>query len=212
MVISSTVGRLPERFSTLWGKVENMADTVAVEVKGEVQTGPPVYRHIGAPSLYREEYCDQLVEYFAARPLGIRRISQVDKSGKEVAREICTEVPTFQGFAASIGVGPHTLIQWEKRHPAFATARARAKGMQEAFFAEGMANGLLNPTGAIFVAKNILGWRDKIDIETTAGQDSIEVGQLKAALQAATPVQLQQFTDLIHAMQAQQAKGIEPAE
>lgn len=166
---------------------------------------------LGAPTTYREEYCEALVEYFEARKLAMVTVTP-DGSAAAQARAVCSSVPTLQGFAGSIGVTVTTLCNWANQHKPFFEARARAKAMQEQWFADALSTGIANPTGAIFVAKNMLGWRDKIDIEQTvnAGEDSINGGKLREALNMATPEQLAQFGALIEAMQANRPAIAEP--
>ncbi len=156
----------------------------------------------GAPTLYREEYPDMLVEYFESRPWGLRTLTSEGDSSKDAARVICSEVPTFQGFCQAIGVTPQTLCDWDKRHAAFAQARARAKAMQEVFFVQGLATGLMNPTGAVFVAKNILGWKDKTEVETINSQDTEDANTMRQIFAQATPAELAQMSALISGMQA----------
>lgn len=53
----------------------------------------------GRPSLYREEYCEQLIEHM--------------KDGRG-----------YDAFAGVIRVGIRTIHDWEKNHPAWADAKA----------------------------------------------------------------------------------------
>ena len=86
--------------------------------------------------------------------------------------------PTLAGFAASIGVSRETLHDWatakdvsgDLRNPIFSDAYKRAKELQENNLVEGALTGAYNPTFAIFTAKNVLGWRDKVEQEIT-GKD-----------------------------------------
>lgn len=86
--------------------------------------------------------------------------------------------PTLAGFAASLGVSRDTLHDWataknvsgDLRNPKFSDAYKRAKEMQEKNLVEGALTGAYNPTFAIFTAKNVLGWRDKVEQEIT-GKD-----------------------------------------
>lgn len=57
----------------------------------------------GRPTLYRPEYCEQLI---AHRKQGL----------------------SFESFAAVVGVGRNTLYEWEKAHEEFRDAKARALG------------------------------------------------------------------------------------
>ena len=158
--------------------------------------------HSGRPTLYRPEYCEQIIDFFRSHPL-TKPIDDGGDSLKRSVQAVCGTVPTFQRFADSIDVDITTLTEWRRRHLAFSIAYARAKTIQEDFFTQGLSQGIMNPTGAIFVAKNILGWKDKTEVETVNSQDSQDMGQMKQALANATAAQLAQFSALIAAMQAQ---------
>ena len=141
-----------------------------------------------------------LVSYFEARPLGLRMI---DAGQADTARAVCSEVPTFQGFSRVIGVSPTVMCDWDKRHAAWSEARARCKAIQEDWFSNALVSGIGNPTGAIFVAKNMLGWRDRTEVETvTRAEDSESTSAMKAALEHATPEQLGALSTLVAAMLA----------
>jgi hypothetical protein len=75
--------------------------------------------------------------------------------------------------------------------------------MQEDWMANALASGIANPTGAIFVAKNMLGWRDKTEVETISRiEDSDATTAMKRALEHASPDQLQALSALVAAMLA----------
>ena len=163
------------------------------------------YSHTGAPTLYREEYAQMLVDYFesAILPGEPAPHEAGEGSGKRALDRIYTTLPTFERFARMIGVSTRVLADWDKRHPAFLQARARAKDIQAEHFSIGLVSGAMNPTGAIFAAKNLIGWSDKQTIETTVRtEDSDSTGQLKQALAHATPDQLAAFGQLVQAMLA----------
>jgi hypothetical protein len=76
--------------------------------------------------------------------------------------------------------------------------------------ARGLASGTYNPTGAIFVAKNLAGWRDRTEVETvTRVEDSESTQAMKLALQHATPEQLQALSTLVASMMANAPASIE---
>jgi len=148
-----------------------------------------------------------MVQWFTERGQCTLRLLP-DSSGAEQARAVCSEVPTFAGFAAHIGVSPQTLDNWCKRHEAFFEARARCKAITEQWFSVALTTGAANPTGAIFVAKNILGWRDKTEVETvTRTEDSEATLAMKRALEFATQDQLDQLGALVRAMLANAPAG-----
>jgi hypothetical protein len=164
---------------------------------------PAINQTVGRPDTFRPEYCEQVVDYFSSRAAALRAIGFDWKSApKEAVQSLLCELPTFAGFAASIGTSRTRLNDWANRHPSFREAYAHAKEIYEQCMADGLASGRFNPTGAIFVAKNTLGWKDKTEVETVNSQDSQDMAGMRAALAAATPEQLKQFAELVAAMQA----------
>lgn len=130
----------------------------------------------GRPPKYTDDFADQLIEYFNAPPT--REVVVRDKHGNETTQVMPGVFPTLARFAANIGVCRDTLHDWATaknpngthRQPKFSDAYKRAKALQEANLVEGTMAGAYNSTFAIFTAKNVLGWRDKIEQEIT-GKD-----------------------------------------
>ena len=93
--------------------------------------------------------------------------------------------PTLARFATNIGVTTETLHDWAtaknpdgtQRNPAFSYAYKKAKDLQQANLVEGTMKGAYNSTFAIFTAKNVLGWRDKVEQEIT-GKDGAPIGPM----------------------------------
>lgn len=87
------------------------------------------------PCKYKEEYCDKLIEFFTAvEPQIIYEefyFPNGDLKGKRPVQVIPARLPTFEGFAWSIGVTVGTLTNWRKEHPHFDTAYARALEKQK---------------------------------------------------------------------------------
>jgi hypothetical protein len=128
----------------------------------------------GRPSLYKEEFCQQMLEYFNIP--AYERLEVIDNTGqvKEV-KAIPNVFPTLARFACNIGVTRDTLYEWstaknengELKHPDFSYAYKKAKEYQEANLVEGAIAGAYAQAFAIFTAKNVLGWKDKIEQELT---------------------------------------------
>ena len=128
----------------------------------------------GRPSLFKEEYSQQLIEYFDKEPYERRPL--LDKEGNEKGSEVVpAKFPTLARFATMIGVTRDTLYEWstakdengELKHPEFSYAYKRAKEYQEAILVEGTMAGAFQANFSIFTAKNVLGWRDKTEQEIT---------------------------------------------
>ena len=137
----------------------------------------PVKRPVGRPTVYQDEFVDMLIEFFSQAPT--REVTNRDAKGNESTQTLPGVFPTLARFATNIGVTKQTLHDWatakdihtgELKHPDFSDAYKRAKDLQEANLVEGTIAGAYNSTFAIFTAKNVLGWRDKIEQEIT-GKD-----------------------------------------
>lgn len=140
-----------------------------------------------------------VVAYFQSRQIPMAQSSD----NKEAVQQTYATMPTFQGFAGSIGVSTKVLYDWQNRHAPFSEACARARDIQEQWFIAGLNTGIMNPTGAIFVAKNILKWRDRTEVETvTRVEDSDATIAMKRALEHATPDQLAALSTLVASMLA----------
>jgi hypothetical protein len=172
----------------------------------QASTKPPTYhpaltQRTGAPSSYRPEYCEAIVAYFQVRADSIAKNLPLSRDAdKEPIVWQHLQMPTFPGFAGTIGVTSKALGEWAQRHAAFGDAYARAKDIHRMVYEDGLACGRLNPTGAIFAAKNVLGWRDKIDIDQTTTQVDAGSTVMQACLASATPDELTQFRALLDTM------------
>jgi hypothetical protein len=166
---------------------------------------PGGYRHIGAPTLYKPEYAQAIIDYFEAAQLpgDLAPDDSGPGSGRRQTERIYTHMPTLQGFARSIGTSTKVLKDWEMRHVAFGLACARARDIMDQHLAQGLASGVYNPTGASFVAKNLAGWKDRTEVETvTRVEDSESTQAMKRALEHATPSQLAELSTLVASMLA----------
>ena len=121
----------------------------------------------GRPSKYRQEYCQQLIDFFSvpATTTIIKKI--ITKNGTEIEEEVerAVNLPTIERFCSNIGVDGDTIITWNKDYPEFHAAYARAKALQKDLLITNGCKGLYNSQFAIFVAKNVTDMRDKIDID-----------------------------------------------
>lgn len=112
----------------------------------------------GQPTLYRDDYVEQLIEFFDVDPYTI------GEDGPEA-----TDMRTLAGFARKIKVHRDTMHEWTKakdsegnlKHPEWAYAYRLIKDIQENFLLVNGNKGLINPAFGIFSLKNICGFRDK---------------------------------------------------
>ena len=131
----------------------------------------------GQPTKYRPDYCEQMIDYFDKKPGHDERIET--KSGDIKVVYIAHDLPTLAGFACHIGVHRDTLHEWANKtdeegelvHPEFSDAYKRAKDYQEHILITNGLKGGYQSNFAIFTAKNVLGWRDKSDLDIIAPVD-----------------------------------------
>lgn len=139
---------------------------------------------MGRPTLYKDEYREQLIAYFN---IAVERIEVIevptgktDGEGKPIMttehKPVLNTFPTLTRFAASIGVTRETLHDWATaknpdgtlRRPDFSYAYTRAKDLQESLIIEGGMAGLYDTRFAGLAAKNLIGWRDQVDTKVEA--------------------------------------------
>lgn len=133
-------------------------------------------RPIGRPTVFREEFAQQLIDYFNIDAYTEK--VELNKDGNPVVVKVANKFPTLARFATMIGVTRETLHDWatkknddgELKYPDFSYAYKRAKDYQEAILVEGTMLNVFNAPFSIFTAKNVLGWRDKTEQEIT-GKD-----------------------------------------
>tara|TARA_R110000868_G_scaffold186733_2_gene429208 strand:+ start:987 stop:1499 length:513 start_codon:yes stop_codon:yes gene_type:complete len=155
----------------------------------------------GRPTLYRDEYCDSVVEYFQ-RPRPAR--TSIDD------RILPGELPSLSAWGNEHGVSPQRISEWQNRQPAFAEACTRAKAIGAELLSDRALTGQYNAQYAAFYAKNAFGWRDRTEVETvTRVEDSESTLAMKRALEHATPDQLAALSTLVQQMLANAPASIE---
>ena len=152
--------------------------TTSATKKPKAKAKPKVAaRPVGRPTVYRDEFPEMMIEFFSQAPT--REVTNRDSKGNESTQVLPGFFPTLARFATNIGVTKDTLHDWATakdlttgnlKHPEFSSAYKKAKDLQEANLVEGTIASAYNSTFAIFTAKNVLGWRDKIEQEIT-GKD-----------------------------------------
>lgn len=107
----------------------------------------------GRPTKYKPEYCQQLIKHMS-------------------------EGLSFKTFGVEINVDEQTLYTWCEKHPEFLESKNIGRKAQELFFEKtgraamvGKIPGF-NSTAFVWMSKNMLGWRDRQDIEISGKNGS----------------------------------------
>ncbi len=119
---------------------------------------------------YKEEYADMIIDYFGQPSTRVEYSEVLDKNGNVKRRTpiiVPNEYPTFEAFAAKIGVITETLRNWCDQSPRFRHAYARAKEMQKGKLISNTLGGNYNPLFAKFEAINNHGMSDKTATDNT---------------------------------------------
>lgn len=125
---------------------------------------------------YKEEYCDKLIEFFN-KPATKVVYKETYYKGELTSRTpviVPDEYPTFELFAASIGVTTRTLQNWCEKSPRFSFYYARAKEIQLGKLTSMAVTGLYNPVYAKFEAVNNHNQKDKQEIDTNIKEMAID--------------------------------------
>jgi len=126
----------------------------------------------GRPTLYKPEFCQELINFFDVEPYTekeIKHFKKNDISWSELKR-IPNKLPTIRNFAKKINVQFKTVYNWLNTdsptfQPEFLHAFNLAKLLRKDFLIENGLQGLHNPNYAIFVAKNLTDMRDVKEID-----------------------------------------------
>ena len=148
---------------------------------------PKDYLPRGRPSSYRPEFAQALIEYFSRPAWDVQ-----DEEGRTVEGYF----PTFAGFCWEMGFSQATMLNWVKAqdldgspmYPEFLEAYKAAKARQEQLFTVGYMRGkYYNPAVGALIAKNLMDWRDRQEIESQVTQTieaTVSVGSSLAEILA----------------------------
>jgi len=123
----------------------------------------------GRPTKYKPEHCQGIIKFFSVDPIKTLKETYTYKDGttKEKEIEVPCEIPLLSDYAVSIGVSRDTLHEWQKTHKEFSDSYKIAKEIQRGILIKLAMKGLYNPGFSIFAAKNMIGWRDKKEVDAT---------------------------------------------
>lgn len=103
------------------------------------------------PTLYREEYCQSLVEYFS-QAISWEINYDLKNSGKVLPH---SKLPTLERWCHQIGISVSTARErWCVNHPEFKEAYDTAQSLQKAFLLELGAAGVANHVTALMLRTN----------------------------------------------------------
>ncbi len=120
-----------------------------------------------AASKYKPEYCEMLIDYFNQPSTKVEYKETYYKGELNSRTPIVmpAEYPTFELFAAKLGVSVRTLKNWCEEDPRFADCYARAKEIQYGKLTSLAVMGIYNPVYAKFEAVNNHDKQDKSEVE-----------------------------------------------
>lgn len=148
----------------------------------------------GAPTKYKPEYCEQILEFFNKEPFeyveidveddegNVRKTIALDKTGNPI--RVPVHLPTKEAFATSIGVDRGSLLNWAREHPEFFSAIKICEQMQQNILLQNALVQSYDKTFSIFTAKNVMGWTDKGSSDFV----NIDFKNCKTAMQKAEKV------------------------
>lgn len=132
----------------------------------------------GRPTKYKPEFCQKIIEYFDIPPYQEIVKKRYTRKDGEVIEEFglrANDLRFFEVFAKEIcDVDDSTLVDWTKRYPEFNAAYLYAKKLQLLHLANNALHETFNSYFAVFTAKNISGWRDKVDVEHSGEMTLLE--------------------------------------
>lgn len=196
-------------------KMKNQLPPSGKASKKAAKKATKARRSVGRPTLYRPEFCEMMEAFF---DIPLEREIEVDVPDGEGGfvkkrRIVANRFPTFGRFAASIGLSSDTLRKWARAkksdgtpvRPEFFWSYARARDLQEALLIEGGMSGVYDYRFAILAAKNILGWRDRVEQDIEVRVKAATVAQLDRIYEEA----MRRSSESRRRM-ADRAEGLEP--
>lgn len=142
------------------------------------------------PTKYKEEYCEQIIDYFERCQAEIMvdvKFFQPNKNAtistilnplneeetleagnvREIAQKLVMQrFPTYVRFARSIGVSKSTLFEWSTEYKKFSDSMDICKDISEAILLENGLQWLYNPAFAQFLLKNNYWYKDQSEVKS----------------------------------------------
>lgn len=108
----------------------------------------------GKATLYKEEYCEELIKYVSEPPTKVIYETRKNNAGmviQKIPKIVAAGYPSFKGFAAKVGVTEKTLLEWAEKHEKFGKAYELAKDIQAHLLLQNGLNRQYDPGFARFV-------------------------------------------------------------
>lgn len=131
-------------------------------------------KKIGRPEKYYTSIGHELVEYMQAGK----------KFFCETTRRSDLKFPTFEEFATDHDLTSETLQAWKKSKPEFSACYKKALEIQKSILLTGALNGKYDKLFSIFLAKNVYGMQDRVDMRQSGKLEisRVELPEKKKAM------------------------------
>lgn len=125
-------------------------------------------KKLGRPTKFKEEYCQTILDYFDIPLSSIVTEEKMSASGviEEIKVLKPNFMPTFEGFARSLGIHTDTLQEWKKVNSNFSVSYNLCKGIQKQFLVSHGLTGGYNASFAKFIAVNCTDLVDQTHVKT----------------------------------------------
>lgn len=132
---------------------------------------PEDLQKAGAPTKYKEEYCQGIIDYFKNfepfEELPFKETVNEDGTTSTESKRFPVAPPSLTKYATSIDVCRDTLQEWKKVNPEFSVAFNKAKAIYEDVYCDGAMMGYYNHGFTALIMKNRFDWADKSESKNT---------------------------------------------
>ena len=166
----------------------------------------------GAPTKYKPEYCQRILEYFNVKPY--ERLKDINGNDTDLP----IDPPSMEGFADSLGIEKKTLYNWSKKHAEFLHCLKLVKqkervfiryagltGIYDSRFCSSVYSSIRNDSPNIHLCKTIRNKIKKIQ-EALVNDDITETRAEALKNQVLAEAQVTQICDLDQRMKAIERK------
>ncbi|PZM81824.1 hypothetical protein DLH72_04990 [Candidatus Gracilibacteria bacterium] len=143
----------------------------------------------GGKSKFKKKFIKELEEYFNIGSNFLKEeIIEGTTYTKITPKEFASNLPTLQGFCYKIGIHRDTFYLWLKQaeddnyieedkedKKKLSDTYKKAKENQENIWLQNSLKGLYSPAFAIFLGKNVFGYKDKTEQEITGNFSLIDL-------------------------------------